>query len=220
MILSWLSFRTWAAALVAVALCAALPSAASAQVVLTFVAKRGTGGLDFPHSMLRITGTTQSGEAINRNFGFMPVDQSVVMVLGGRVTGAVMDRSDASIPWDVITPHLSVQIPDTVLDAVIVRFRHWNTGENGGYDLFSQNCIAFLADIAGTVGLAVPPGDHLSPGGFLSELAELNPPGSHPGILAEPVANPVPAVASSAGSDDGEAAPVTQQPAETEPALT
>lgn len=219
MILSWLSLRIWAAVLVAAVLCVAAPSAACAQVVLTFVAKRSTGGLDFPHSLLRITGTTQSGEAIDRNFGFMPVDQSFTMILGARVSGAVIDRSEASIPWDIVTPHLSVQIPDTVLDAVIVRFRYWNTGENGGYDVFSQNCIAFLADIAGTVGLTVPPGDHLSPGGFLSELAEMNPPGSHPGILAEPIPNPVPAVASSAGPDGGDAAPVTHQPAEPEPAL-
>jgi hypothetical protein len=191
MILSWLKLRTCAAVLAAMTFSMALPSTADAQVVLTFVAKRGSGGLDFPHSMLRITGTTQSGEAIDRNFGFMPVDGSLTIALGRRVTAAVIDRSEASIPWDLITPHLSVQIPDTALDAVIVRFRYWNENENGGYDVYSQNCIAFLADIAGTVGLKVPPGDHLSPAGFLTSLAELNPPGSHPGILPEPVANPV-----------------------------
>ena len=179
-----LSSRTCAAVLLAVAFCMASPATAAAQVVLTFVAKRGTGGLDFPHSMLRISGTTQSGEVIDRNLGFMPVDQSVTMVLGRRVSAAVIDRSEASIPWELVTPHLSVQIPDTALDAVIVRLRYWNENKNGGYDVYAQNCIAFLADIAGTIGL--------NPGGFLTSLAELNPPGSFPGILPEPVANPVP----------------------------
>lgn len=192
MLLSWFSFRTCAAVLVAFAFLMASPSTASAQVVVTFVAKRGTGGLDFPHSMLRIAGTTESGEAIDRNFGFMPAEENLSFMLGSRVSGAVMDRPEASISWDLITPHISVQIPDTVLDAVIARFRYWNNNENGGYDFHTQNCIAFLADIAGTIGLKVPPGHSLSPGGFLTSLAELNPPGSFPGILPEPVANPVP----------------------------
>ena len=160
--------------------------------MLTFVAKRGADALDFPHSMLRITGTTESGEVIDRNFGYMPKDGGLTMMLGRRVSGAVIDRPEASIPWELVTPHISVQIPDSVLDVVIDRFRYWNENQNGGYDFFDQNCIAFLADIAGTVGLKVPPGAHLSPGGFMRELAEMNPPGSFPGILDVPVANPAP----------------------------
>jgi hypothetical protein len=227
MIASLMTVLIRAALMLAMVLCVALPSDAKAQVVLTFVAKRGQNTLDFPHSLLRISGTTESGEAINRNFGFMPVEQSVGMMLGGRVSGAVLDRSEASIPWDIVTPHISVQIPDTVLDAVIVRFQYWNNNENGGYDFFSQNCIAFLADVAGTIGLTVPPGDHLSPGGFLSSLAELNPPGSHPGILPEPVANPVlqeqpdlpsPAVPEGAAAEAPEPVPAPL-PAKPEPAL-
>lgn len=170
----------------------ALSSSAAAQVVLTFAAKRAEGSLGIPHSYLRIGGTTESGEAIQRTFGFMPAEGSAFMVLGDRVRGAVVDEPEAEIDWERVRPFLSVQIPDATLDAVILRFRYWNENENGGYDAWSQNCIAFLADIARTIGLKVPPGAHLSPSGFLETLAELNPPGSLPGILETPVANPTP----------------------------
>lgn len=178
------------------------PVHASAQVVLTFAAKRAEDSLGIPHSYLRIGGTTQSGEDIRRTFGFMPVGESLFMVLGDRVRGAVIDEPEAGIEWDRVTPFLSVQIPDTTLDAVILRLRYWNENENGGYDAYAQNCIAFLADIARTAGLKVPPGSHLSPSGFLGELAELNPPGTLPGILTAPVANPSPADQPDANTPD------------------
>jgi hypothetical protein len=169
-----------------------ISSEADAQVVLTFAAKRAEDALGIPHSYLRITGTTESGEGIHRTFGYMPVEESSFLALGDRVRGAVLDEPEAGIEWDRVTPFLSVQVPDTTLDAVIVRFRYWNENRNGGYDAYVQNCLAFLADIARTIGLKVPPGSHLSPSGFLGELAELNPPGSLPGILTAPVANPSP----------------------------
>ena len=173
-------------------LCFGFPANADAQVVLTFAAKRAEDSLGIPHSYLRITGTTESGEAIQRTFGYMPIEQSPLLALGDRVRGAVIDEPEAQIEWERVTPFISVQVPDTTLDAVIVRFRYWNENQNGGYDAWSQNCIAFLADIARTAGLKVPPGSHLSPSGFLETLAELNPPGSLPGILTTPVANPAP----------------------------
>jgi len=170
----------------------AVSSGAAAQVVLTFASKRAESSLGVPHSYLRIGGTTESGEDIQRTFGFMPSEESPFMILGDRVRGAVVDEPETKIEWERVTPFLSVQIPDATLDAVILRFRYWNENENGGYDAWSQNCIAFLADIAGTIGLKVPPGSHLSPSGFLQTLVELNPPGSLPGILDVPVANPAP----------------------------
>jgi hypothetical protein len=179
--------------LLALAVGLSVATGADAQVVLTFAAKRAEDALGIPHSYLRITGTTESGEGIHRTFGYMPVEESSFLALGDRVRGAVIDEAEAGIEWERVTPFLSVQIPDTMLGAVIVRFRYWNENQNGGYDAWVQNCIAFLADIARTIGLKVPPGSHLSPSGFLGDLAELNPPGSHPGILAEPVANPTPA---------------------------
>jgi hypothetical protein len=194
----------------------ALPISADAQVVLTFAAKRAEDTLGIPHSYLRIGGTTQSGEDISRTFGFMPVEESAFMVLGDRVRGAVIDEPEAGIEWERVTPFLSVQIPDTTLDAVILRFRYWNENENGGYDAYAQNCIAFLADIARTSGLKVPPGSHLSPSGFLETLAELNPPGSLPGIQEVPVANPSPPDEPAASSPEIPA-PVPLEPAASAP---
>ena len=175
-----------------VVLCVGFPDQARAQVVLTFAAKRAEDALGIPHSYLRITGTTESGEGIRRTFGYMPVEESSFLALGDRVRGAVIDEPEAGIEWERVRPFLSVQIPDTTLDAVIVRFRYWNENQNGGYDAWTQNCIAFLADIARTSGLKVPPGSYLSPAGFLDTLAEMNPPGSVPGLLASPVPNPTP----------------------------
>ncbi len=172
-------------------MCVGFPDHARAQAVLTFAAKRAEDALGIPHSYLRITGTTESGEGIHRTFGYMPVEESSFLALGDRVRGAVIDETEAGIEWERVRPFLSVQVPDTTLDAVIVRFRYWNENQNGGYDAWVQNCIAFLADIARTIGLRVSPGSHLSPSGFLGELTKLNPPGSHPGILPEPVANPL-----------------------------
>ena len=45
------------------------------------------------HAVLRITGTTESGEAIQRTFGFMPREGSAFMVLGDRVQGAIIDEA-------------------------------------------------------------------------------------------------------------------------------
>jgi hypothetical protein len=193
---------TIASVIALVVLCVGFPDHARAQAVLTFAAKRAEDALGIPHSYLRITGTTESGEGIHRTFGYMPVEQSSFLALGDRVRGAVIDEPEAGIEWDRVTPFLSVQVPDKTLDAVIVRFRYWNENRNGGYDAYSQNCIAFLADIARTAGLRVPPGSHLSPSGFLSELAELNPPGTLPGILTAPVANPAPADQPDANTPD------------------
>lgn len=209
-------FRSIALAL-AVFLGLGLSSAASAQVVLTFAAKRAEDSLGVPHSYLRIGGATQSGEDIQRTFGFMPDEQSMFMVLGARVRGAVVEEPEDRIVWERVRPFLSVQIPDTMLDAVILRFKYWNENQNGGYDAYSQNCIAFLADIARTIGLKVPPGSHLSPSGFLEKLAELNPPGSLPGILDTPVANPAPLGSLATEPQD---APDTAPPEIAEPAPT
>ena len=190
-------------------------SQAAAQVVLTFAAKRAEDTLGIPHSYLRISGTTQSGEDIQRTFGFMPDQQSMFMVFGARVRGAVVEAPEDRIAWELVRPFLSVQIPDTTLDAVILRFKYWNENQNGGYDAWSQNCIAFLADIARTIGLKVPPGSHLSPSGFLETLTELNPPGSLPGILDVPVANPAPPdppAAETAPEPPEAAEPVTEAP--------
>jgi len=49
---------------------------ADGQVVLTFAAKRAEGTLGIPHSYVRISGTTESGESIQRTFGFMQVERS------------------------------------------------------------------------------------------------------------------------------------------------
>lgn len=202
---------------VLVGLC--VSSAASAQVVLTFAAKRAEDSLGVPHSYLRIGGTTQSGENIQRTFGFMPDEQSMFMVFGARVRGAVVEEPEDRIAWERVRPFLSVQIPDTVLDAVILRFKYWNENQNGGYDAYSQNCIAFLADIARTIGLKVPPGSHLSPSGFLETLAEMNPPGSLPGILDTPIANPAPLDPTATETQDAPdaAPPEVAEPAPTDP---
>lgn len=211
-------FRRLALALTLV-LGLATSSSAAAQVVLTFAAKRAESSLGVPHSYLRIGGTTESGEDIQRTFGFMPSEESPFMLLGDRVRGAVIDEPEAEIEWERVTPFVSVQIPDVTLDAVILRFKYWNENENGGYDAWSQNCIAFLADIARTIGLKVPPGSHLSPSGFLETLATLNPPGSLPGILDVPVANPSPPDPPATDTQDA-LEPAPPAPAEQAPEAT
>ncbi|NBB53484.1 hypothetical protein GVN24_34995 [Rhizobium sp. CRIBSB] len=85
-------------------LCLGFPANADGQVVLTFAAKRAEDSLGIPHSCLRITGTTESGEAIQRTFGYMPVEQSPLLALGDRVRGAVIDEPEAEIEWDPVGP--------------------------------------------------------------------------------------------------------------------
>ncbi len=180
--------------LMALVLGISLPTGAEAQVVITFAAKRGdpTALLQIPHSYMRITGTTESGEAIDRTLGLMPSESSNLMLFGKRVAAEIVDSPASMVEWDRVQPFISVQIPDTTLDAVIVRLRSWSSGENGGYGLYTDNCIAFIGDIARTIGLRTPPGRHLSPSGFMRDLAEMNPPGSVPGVLSSPVPNPTP----------------------------
>lgn len=171
-----------------------VPTGADAQVVITFAAKRGdpTALLQIPHGYMRITGTTESGEAIDRTLGLMPSEGSNLLLFGQRVAAEIVDSPASMVEWDRVQPFISVQIPDTTLDAIIVRLRSWSAGENGGYGLYTDNCIAFVGDMARTIGLRTPPGRHLSPSGFMRDLAAMNPPGSVPGVLPSPVPNPAP----------------------------
>lgn len=178
------------ALVLAIGIALAAPASAAAQAVLTFTASRASGPLGIPHAFLRITGTTESGETLHRTIGYMSSGNAISAVLGRKVRGNVVRTEDAETDWSRVQPFLSVQIPDAVLDAVLLRIKFWNDNQNGGYSAYVQNCIAFLDDIAATIGLRTPPGASVSPGRYLAALAAMNPPGSSPGVLAIPLPNP------------------------------
>ena len=64
---------------------------------------------------------------------------------------------------------------DAVFEAVMARIAHWSSPEGSTYSLRRRNCINFVADIARTVGLLTAAENTLSPNGFLTGTAALNP---------------------------------------------
>ncbi len=175
-----LALSTWAAAV-----------PASAAVVVTFYGHEGAqvrgGWLYFPHAYLRLHGTLETGETVERSVGFTARSPGPQLLLFSGP--GILKEPDAIYVAEGI-PYLSVQIPDETYRQIATRIDWWGTREGSRYDLHKRNCIAFVADVARRLGLRTPSHETLSPNGFLKDMVAMNPPGSVPGLLDAPVPPP------------------------------
>ncbi len=152
-------------------------SPAAAAVTATFYAHSGNqirgGWLLFPHAYVTLTGTVEAtGEVVDEAIGFtakFPGPQLLLFSGPG-----VLERPDA-LYLSEGRPYLTLEISDAAFAAVKARIAHWSSPEGSVYSLRRRNCIHFVAEIARTIGLLTAAENTLSPNGFLSATAALNP---------------------------------------------
>lgn len=150
---------------------------AAAAVRATFYAHSGNqirgGWLLFPHAYVTLTGTVEAtGAVVDEAVGFtakFPGPQLLLFSGPG-----VVERPDA-LYLSEGRAYLSLELSDAVYEAVMARITHWSSPEGSTYSLRRRNCINFIADILRTVGLQTAAENTLSPNGFLSGTAALNP---------------------------------------------
>lgn len=164
--------------LLAVCLSVALAaSPAAAAVTATFYAHSGNkvrdGWLLFPHAYVTLTGTVEAtGEVVDEAVGFtakFPGPQLLMFSGPG-----VVERPDA-LYLSEGRAYLTLELSDAVYEAVMARIAHWGSPDGSTYSLWRRNCINFIADIARTAGLLTAEEDTLSPNGFMTGTAALNP---------------------------------------------
>lgn len=125
---------------------------AAAEVKVTFYSHGwgvGPGGVTyFPHAFIRIEGTPEGGEPVDRTFGFTATD----------LTTAMTDRPGIVKPADPryiddSTPHFSVIATDEQYRALLEKITWWMTPEGAVYNLKTRNCIHFVGEMARLLGL-------------------------------------------------------------------
>lgn len=145
---------------------------AQAAVELTFYAKEMGG--EFPHGFVRLTGTPDRGGAVvDTAYGFTATAVTPA-ILFGRVGG----RLEVTPPNYVRSadPHLAVTLTDAEYDAVLATVARWQALEQPSYSLKRRNCVHFVADVAGTLGMQANVPENLTrrPKGFLESLIRRN----------------------------------------------
>lgn len=163
----------------------------AAAVTVTFFGHEGAqvrgGWLYFPHAYVRLHGTLESGETVERSVGFTARSPGPQLLLFSGP--GILKEPDAVYVAEGV-PYLSVEISDEVFHQITARIDWWGTAEGSRYNLNKRNCIAFVADVAQRLGLRTPSHETLSPNGFLKDMVAMNPPGSLPGLLPAPVPAP------------------------------
>lgn len=163
-------------------------SPAAAAVTATFYAHSGNqirgGWLLFPHAYVTLTGTVETtGEIVDEAVGFtakFPGPQLLLFSGPG-----ILERPDA-LYLSEGRAYLSLEISDATFEAVMARIAHWSSPEGSTYNLRRRNCINFVAEIARTIGLMTAAENTLSPNGFLSGTAALNPAAALRSVMAGP----------------------------------
>lgn len=152
-------------------------SPAAAAVTATFYAHSGNkirgGWLLFPHAYVTLTGTVDAtGEVVDEAVGFtakFPGPQLLMFSGPG-----IVERPD-DLYLSEGQAYLTLTLSDAVYEAVMARIAHWSSPDGSTYSLWRRNCINFIADIARTAGLLTADEDTLSPNGFMTGTAALNP---------------------------------------------
>jgi hypothetical protein len=164
------------------ALAAALLFAAPAQaaVTITFYSHefRLLDGqrTDFPHGFVALTGTTDSGEAVNTDFGFSATTIYALALLIP-LDGALDNPSDYTPDYIAeAMPHFAFPLSDAQYQAVLATVEKWRNAPQPSYDFYSRNCVTFVSDVAVAAGLTVTTSKKFihDPRGFLDDTALRN----------------------------------------------
>lgn len=152
-------------------------SPAAAAVTITFHAHGGNqirgGWLYFPHAYVTLTGTVDAtGEQVDEAVGFTAKNPGPHLLLfSGQ---GIVDTPDA-LYMSEGRAYLTLVISDEVYEGVQALIAYWRSPEGSRYSLHRRNCISFVAEIGRLVGLRTAAENTLSPNGFLTATAALNP---------------------------------------------
>ena len=126
-----------------------IPAAGHAAVQITFLSKEF--GASFPHAYVALEGTLdRSGERIDANYGFTAVQVSPAVLLGS-VAGEIMSVDPAYIRKS--DRHFTLTLTDQEFDRVMVTVERWRSLKQPSYNLNRQNCVFFVAEVAGALGM-------------------------------------------------------------------
>jgi hypothetical protein len=150
----------------------ALPVHVRAEVIASFYAR--DFGARFPHAVVVVKGTTDSGTEVNANFGFTAISVTPA-VLMGPVAGKVSQVDQAYLAKSIRI--FSLPINDMQYAALIAVVTKWKANPGNIYNLKSHNCVHFAGEAAQTLGLKVvfDPALMKKPHSFLDNIVHLNP---------------------------------------------
>ena len=163
------SLARWLAA----ALLVAAAGPAGAAVTITFYSKEL--GATFPHAFVTMAGTLdRGGPAINVDYGFTAKTVSPA-ILWGRVAGEVISNHGAAYIKGS-DKHFSLALSDAEYDRLMGTIARWRQAPQPSYDLGRHNCVHFVAELAGTLGMTAdtPPRLMKKPRSYLEHLTEEN----------------------------------------------
>lgn len=150
---------------------AATPAAAA--VTITFYSKEL--GASFPHAFVTMAGSLDRGGApIDVDYGFTAKTISPA-ILWGRVAGEVISNHGAAYIKGS-GKHFSLSLSDSEYDLLMGTVARWRQSPQPSYDLNHHNCVHFVADLAGTLGMAAdtPPKLMKKPRSYLEHLTAAN----------------------------------------------
>ena len=160
-------------AFLAAALLAVGASPAWAAVEITFYSKEL--GSSFPHAFFTVAGTPDRGGArIDEDYGFT-AKAVTPAILFGRVGGEVITNHTESYV-EASDPHFSLTLTDAEYDRVMETVARWRARKQPSYDLDKANCIHFVGEVAGAIGLRtdVRKGLMKKPRSYLESVSALN----------------------------------------------
>ena len=131
-----------------------VPGQALAAVRITFYSHEF--GSTFPHAFIALEGQDdRTGAKINANYGFTATHVTPAILLGS-VGGEIMSKDLAKDAAYIAgsDKHFSFLLSDSEYDAVLVTVEKWRTLPQPSYNLNRQNCVHFVADVAGALGMA------------------------------------------------------------------
>jgi hypothetical protein len=165
--------RLIALAAACLALLATAPAAAAVRI--TFYSKEL--GASFPHAFVTLDGTLdRSGERIDTNYGFT-AKAVTPAILMGRVGGEVISDHGAAY-IKASDRHFSLVLSDSEYDRVMATIARWRQAKQPSYDLGTHNCVHFVAELAGSIGMKAETPKKLmkKPRSYLENLTRENRP--------------------------------------------
>ena len=147
---------------------------AAAAVEIAFYS-RELGGNNFPHAFVVLTGTVDAtGEAVNTSYGFTAHSVTPAILLGS-VRGEVLVEGERQIARS--DRQFALTLSDERYRGVLAVIEGWRQRRQPSYNLNRANCVHFVADLAGAVGLRVERAARLMkrPRSFLQHVRSLNP---------------------------------------------
>lgn len=170
----YLPFRLLHLVLSLIALLGLAPSAASAQVQLSFHSFNGSLFGRYPHAFIVLEGTLdEDGKPVKENYGYTSVSVTPA-ILAGNVKGTIHVEKDRYMR--TTNRHFTVPISDAQYRAIVSEVHAWRDAGKV-YNLKTRNCIHFVAKIAMMVGLRaeVPEALTRRPKEVLNLITRLNP---------------------------------------------